>query len=224
MTLRRATTARFDRHLTRCTEMRGSKLPTVPHADTLPRSMWRLLAIVSLFFGLACGGGAGGSPVGNAPPRARLAAPVYAPLGQPVVFDAAASFDPDGTVLEYTFTFSDGSRQVTLSTPEIVHTFEQPGAYDVAVVVRDDGGHLTRATQLVVVIDDVGTCDSSADCSLGAECRCSGLDCETAPKLCYETGAGLGLGAAECAVDVDCGTGLTCRAGLCLTSGVDSVP
>lgn len=205
-------------------ERRGSKLPTVPRADTLPPSMWRLLAIVPFVFGVACGGGASGSPMGNAPPRARLSAPVYAPLGQPVVFDAGASFDPDGTVLEYTFTFSDGSRQVTLSTPEIVHTFEQPGAYDVAVVVRDDGGQLTRATQLVVVISDVATCDSSADCSLGAECRCSGLDCESAPRLCYETGAGLGLGAAECAVDVDCGTGLACRAGLCLTSNVDQVP
>lgn len=205
-------------------EKHGSKLPTAFHADTLRRCMWRLLAIVAFVSGVACGGGTNGFAVGNAPPRARLSAPVYAPLGQPVVFDAAASFDPDGTVLEYTFTFSDGARQVTLPTPEIVHTFEQPGAYDVAVVVRDDGGQLTRATQLVVVISDVATCETAADCSLGAECRCSGLDCETAPKLCYETGAGLGLGAAECAVDIDCGAGLVCRAGLCLTSTFEQEP
>lgn len=186
--------------------------------------MWRLLSLAPVLFGLACGGGTSGSPLGNAPPRARLAAPVYAPLGQPVVFDAAASFDPDGTVIEYTFTFSDGTRQATLPTPEIAHTFEQPGAYDVAVVVRDDGGLLARATQLVVVITDAATCEASSDCGLGAECRCSGLDCAAAPMLCYETGVGPGLGVAECAVDVDCGTGLACRAGLCLTPGVDQVP
>lgn len=186
--------------------------------------MWRLLSLSAVLSLVACGGAVGGSPLGNAPPRARLAAPVYAPLGQAVVFDAAASFDPDGTVIEYTFTFSDGSRQATLPTPEIVHTFEQPGAYDVAVVVRDDGGLLARATQLVVVISDAATCEVATDCGVAAECRCSGLDCATAQKLCYETGVGPGLGVAECAVDVDCGTGLACRAGLCLTPGVDQVP
>lgn len=182
------------------------------------------LAIAVFCLSVACGGGTGGSPVGNAPPRARLSAPVYAPLGQAVLFDAGASFDPDGTVLEYTFTFSDGSRQVTLPTPEITHAFEQTGAYDVAVIVRDDQGQLARATQLVVVRSDVAPCEGPSDCSLGSECRCASIDCEGGTMLCYESGAGQGFGIAECTVDVECGGGLTCRAGLCLTPDDTQTP
>ncbi len=173
--------------------------------------MRRLAALCAVFVAVAtaaCGGTQAASQLGNGAPRARLSAPLYAPLGQPVVFDAGSSFDPDGTITEYTFSFSDGSNQVTLPTPEAMHVFTQTGAYEVAVVVRDDAGTLARATQLVVVRSDATPCQGPSTCALGADCR---------GGLCYVTGAGAGSGIADCKADSECGTGLSCRAGLCLT-------
>jgi hypothetical protein len=169
------------------------------------------LAIALLFVATACGGPPSSASLHNVVPRARLAAPLYAPVGEAVVFDAGDSFDPDGAVLDYTFSFGDGSRQVTSSLPEVAHAFEQPGAYEVAVIVRDDGGQLGRATQLVVVRTDPPLCDASSECSLGAECRLS---------RCYATGSGPGSPVADCLADGDCGGGFSCRAGLCLTTGM----
>lgn len=146
--------------------------------------------------------------MGNLAPRARLSAPLNAPVSESVLFDASASFDPDGTVVEYTFSFSDDPQQVTQTTPEINHTFAQAGAYEVAVVVRDAHGLLARATQLVVVRADAPTCVVSSDCSLGTECR---------ERLCYAVGAGTGTGLADCKADTECTSGSICRAGLCLS-------
>jgi hypothetical protein len=167
------------------------------------------ISVLSLAALVGCGAVDGASALGNAAPRARLSAPLNAPVGQPVTFDAGASFDPDGTVREYTFSFSDGSRGVTLTTPESMHVFTQPGAYEVAVVVRDENGALSRATQLVLVREDPPSCQATSDCSLGAECR---------ESLCYVTGFGSSTGIADCKSDAECDSGLKCRAGLCLSS------
>lgn len=175
----------------------------------------RLLSLFALTALAACGGQASSELVGEVGPRARLSAPLYAPPGEAVTFDASASFDPDGVVIDYTFSFSDGSRQVTLPGPTLAHTFSQPGAYEVAVVVRDDSGMLSRATQLVVVRTDPDRCAESSDCSLGAECR---------EALCYATGAGPGPGTADCISDSDCRGFNACRAGLCLPAGEPLAP
>lgn len=193
----------------------ADKLPVRPGAGysaarmRLPGTLLVALVLV------ACGGQLPASPVANAAPRARLAGPLLAPLGVKVVFDAADSFDPDGRVLEYTFSFSDGARPVTQSTPDVEHVFEQPGAYEVVVVVRDDTGQLAGARQLVVVRTDPPLCTATPDCQLGAECRFS---------LCYTTETGPGAGVVDCQADPDCGTGLLCRAGLCLTAGAAPTP
>jgi hypothetical protein len=157
----------------------------------------------------ACGGRVAASDVGNAAPRARLSAPLDAPATTPVVLDASASYDPDGIVSEYTFSFGDGSGQVTQTMPEVSHAFAEPGAYQVTVVVRDNGGQLARASQLVVVRADATVCATASDCSSGTECRDS---------LCYTSEAQAGAGAADCNADTDCGHGLSCLAGFCLSA------
>ena len=171
------------------------------------------IAIVTLAALLtACGGEAASQEAAtSAAPRARLAAPLYAPLGTAVVLDAGDSYDPDGAIVSYAFSFSDGVGQVTLPASETSHVFTQEGAFEVAVVVRDDAGLLSRATQLVVVRDAPPSCETTSDCSLGAECRAD-------VKLCYATGPGVGSGDAECQQDESCGEGLVCRAGICLRS------
>jgi hypothetical protein len=58
-----------------------------------------------------------------------------APLA--VTFRAARSFDPDGTIAEYTWTFGDGE---SASGATVDHTFAEPGAYPVSLRVTDDQG------------------------------------------------------------------------------------
>jgi hypothetical protein len=174
--------------------------------------MMRRAAIAVMFAAVglaACGDVQGAGQLGNVAPRARLTAPLSAPVGVPVTLDAGASFDPDGIVSEYTFSFTDGSRSVTQTTPDVSHVFSQPGVYEVAVVVKDSSGALARATQLVIVRSDPPSCSATSDCTLGAECR---------ERLCYVTGVGSGAGTADCKTDSECSPGLNCRAGLCLSN------
>ena len=174
--------------------------------------MRRLLsiAVASLLASLAVGCDGAGLPLdAGAPPRARLAAPLEAPVGRPVVLDASAAWDPDGSVLAYTFWPGDGSSARVSTSPELTHHFEAAGAYEVAVVVRDAAGQLARATRLVVVDESAAGCATSADCALGAECR---VDL----GLCYFGGPGTSSGEAECDADEACAEGTRCLSGLCL--------
>jgi len=186
--------------------------------------MRRLAAIALSLSAAACGGAAlGTAPSANAVPRARLAAPLYAPPAEDIALDASASYDPDGAIVEYTFVFSDGSAAVTQNVPEARHVFAAPGAYDVRVIVRDEAGQRGQATQLVVVRSDPPRCTGTADCDLGTECRDSrpGMPApDPAHQLCYASGPGpscpSGACTADCAVDIDCSGGRQCRAGVCV--------
>ncbi|MEP0847051.1 MAG: PKD domain-containing protein [Phycisphaerae bacterium] len=63
-------------------------------------------------------------------------------------FDASASFDPDGEVVEYDWDFADGSRE---SEPALAHRFSEPGTYLVHLTVTDDTGVTGEARQLIAV-------------------------------------------------------------------------
>jgi PKD repeat protein len=85
----------------------------------------------------------------NTPPLARLTAGSESgtvPLT--VSFDGSTSVDPDAidTVASYTFNFSDGSDDVTQSSPAINHTFTNPGLYPVKLVVTDSRGKTSLNT------------------------------------------------------------------------------
>lgn len=63
-------------------------------------------------------------------------------------FDASASFDPDGEIVEYDWDFADGSRE---SEPTLSHRFSEPGTYLVRLTVTDDTGVTGEARQLIAV-------------------------------------------------------------------------
>ena len=52
-------------------------------------------------------------------------------------FDSAGSFDPDGTIANYSWVFGDGT---TASGPAPTHTYAIGGLYDVALTVTDNAG------------------------------------------------------------------------------------
>jgi hypothetical protein len=75
---------------------------------------------------------------GDAPPKAAITVvplPVVSPTT--VLACSATSHDPDGFILQYKTTFSDGT---VFFTPAAVHTLASPGSYSVRIDVIDQFG------------------------------------------------------------------------------------
>lgn len=65
-----------------------------------------------------------------------------------VAFDAGASTDPDGLVMRYEWNFGNGVNR----GPELLHTFSEPGTYEVTLTIIDDGGKRSRRTRTIEVL------------------------------------------------------------------------
>jgi PKD repeat protein len=55
------------------------------------------------------------------------------------------------TIATYTFNFDDGLGDVTQFTPTISHTFNEPGEYNVRLVVTDSRGKVSSNTASYIV-------------------------------------------------------------------------
>ncbi len=79
---------------------------------------------------------------------------VYAPqnpeVGQEIIFNAASSTDPDGSIILYEWDFGD-SVTSTLSTAITTHIYSQAGDYQVNLIVFDDQNTSSTATSTIVV-------------------------------------------------------------------------
>jgi len=81
--------------------------------------------------------------VANQAPTAKLVAnPEQGNPPLTVVFDGSASVDPDAgdSIASYTFSFGDGSPDVTQSTPTISHTYKHGGGFFATLTVKDSHG------------------------------------------------------------------------------------
>ena len=74
----------------------------------------------------------------NLPPVADVVGGPFSGSAPLVVqLDASKSFDPDGQIVSYAWTFGDGS---TDSDPTVEHVYANTGTYDARLVVTDDYG------------------------------------------------------------------------------------
>jgi YD repeat-containing protein len=92
--------------------------------------------------------------VQNRAPQASFTAPAPAVTGSPATFNAAASTDPDGSVVKYEWDLDgDGaSFEVdTGATPSVAHTYNVPGTVAVRLRVTDDLGATDVKTVNVTV-------------------------------------------------------------------------
>lgn len=84
----------------------------------------------------------------NAPPHADIAAEPYigeAPLN--VAFDGSGSFDPDGTIVAYTWDFGDSWSGTGV---RVTHTYLSPGWYTASLTVEDNAGAKTMSTVITL--------------------------------------------------------------------------
>jgi PKD repeat protein len=92
--------------------------------------------------------------------QAPVAAFSYSPLspivGQAVLFNAQASYDPDGTIVSYQWDL-DGNGVNDLSGPVVQIVYQNVGAALVRLTVIDNDGLSATATQPVVVSTQGGT-------------------------------------------------------------------
>ena len=86
----------------------------------------------------------------NQPPNALFnATPESGTAPLTVLFDAGASNDPDGEIVNYEWDFGDGTTATGVS---FSHTYNNMGAYTVRLTVTDDKGE-TDAVEKIVVVD-----------------------------------------------------------------------
>ncbi|MGB3801161.1 MAG: T9SS type A sorting domain-containing protein [Lewinella sp.] len=105
------------------------------------------------------------SNLGNQPPSAIASASVtqgVAPLT--VQLDGSASYDSDGQIIQYDWTWSGGS--ASGATPTVILS---AGTYNIELMLTDNAGETSVAT-LTVKVADPGTSPSDTPFSFEAEC------------------------------------------------------
>ena len=122
----------------------------------LAAKMWQWGSIPA-FLLLAIAGCQSEQPPGqgqNQPPVASFTAtPQSGTAPLQVSFDGSASFDPDGTIASYAWSFGDGN---TASGVVTSHTFTNAGEITVRLTVTDNRGATDAAERVVEVLDDPG--------------------------------------------------------------------
>lgn len=80
----------------------------------------------------------------NEPPVAAFSFPASVTVGDVVTFNGSGSYDPDGEIVAYRWSFNE-----TGPVEEV--RFTEPGAFNVTLNVLDDGGNVSYTTKTVTV-------------------------------------------------------------------------
>ncbi|HDL84963.1 MAG TPA: PKD domain-containing protein, partial [Candidatus Acetothermia bacterium] len=89
------------------------------------------------------------APANAAPTAVFTATPDTGIAPLTVMFNAATSQDPDGTIVTYDWDFGDGS--VHKQGVSVTHTYLSAGSYAAILTVTDDGGAQDTATHTITV-------------------------------------------------------------------------
>jgi len=95
------------------------------------------------------------APTVNLPPVPALDVGTLEPeAGEPITFDASASSDADGEIVEIWWDFGDG--EVALGE-QVSHRYERPGTYEVVLIVADDNGATATLVRPIAVLEAAST-------------------------------------------------------------------
>jgi PKD repeat protein len=75
-------------------------------------------------------------------------------LGISALLNASASYDLDGRIVAYNFSFGDGNHTGNITAPCVSHAWSSGGSYQASVAVTDDDGNVTITEATVSVVVD----------------------------------------------------------------------
>jgi PKD repeat protein len=84
----------------------------------------------------------------NQPPTARANGPYTGTVGAPIAFTSAGTFDPDGAVASYLWSFGDGTSSTSANVSK---AYAVAGSYTASLTVTDDKGATGTAAAAVTV-------------------------------------------------------------------------
>jgi hypothetical protein len=85
----------------------------------------------------------------NQSPLAEANGPYTGLAGSPISLSSAGSFDPDGSIVSYYWTFGDNTRPSI--SPNPTHTYTTAGTYTATLKVKDNKGASKSDTAVVTV-------------------------------------------------------------------------
>ena len=91
------------------------------------------------------------------PPQAAIQGPSQGYVGEPLTFDASTSQSGSSPITSYTWNFGDGTTARPSPDPVQTTIFNQAGSYQVSVVVTDQNGQSSSATQEVTISTHLNT-------------------------------------------------------------------
>jgi len=86
----------------------------------------------------------------RSPSASFIYSPSYPIVGEIVAFNASASYDLDGYVVDYAWNFGDNTT-TTVATPIVSHTYAIEGDYTVTLTITDDDSATNNSTDVVMV-------------------------------------------------------------------------
>ena len=90
--------------------------------------------------------------VNNRPPVAAFVVSESIVKNEEVVFDATSSYDSDGTVISYTWSFGDGTVAVGVTA---THSFVNTGLYSVTLAIDDNDGAIDQQKLTIFVTEPI---------------------------------------------------------------------
>ena len=89
----------------------------------------------------------------NQLPVADAGGPYYAKVGESIHFDASASYDPDGEIVSYLWSFGDGEKTFGET---VYHSYDGEGTYTVTLTVTDNNGSVKTAYTTAIISSGSG--------------------------------------------------------------------
>lgn len=111
----------------------------------------KVILIIVLFVTLAFSRCLADGCIPNKPPIAEFAySPLHPHVFESILFNASASYDPDGFIVSYAWDFGDGNT-TQVSNSSIYHYYETTGIFNVTLTIVDSG-RFTNATSKEITV------------------------------------------------------------------------
>ncbi|MCX7882861.1 MAG: alpha-amylase family glycosyl hydrolase [Brevinematales bacterium] len=94
----------------------------------------------------------------NLPPIIQFQADTYGMISNTFVFNASSSFDPNGSIVSYSWTFT-GAEYTTRNGAVVSNRYFSPGTFQVSLTVTDNSGASSTTNFTVMVITNTRTGD-----------------------------------------------------------------